>query len=303
MNTCSPAGPACAAQMSSKCHLRPHRQEPRQRPLSTLSLSPVTPHVHQRHGSFGASSGIAVKKNKKEPEPPHRGVSLLRPHTSSHPSSKRYSCPAIGILNSPRSSSSSSSSSSCSSSSPVQTSVITGPDPLGWKLHPISMHNPSQSRAKRLSLQIPLPVIPALSTPELSPKTKPPLKPKPFRRHHSDSSAALTLEELCNLRLRPIKLSDEMDDVFSEGTPQEEEKEKRVKKIPPPVPEKTIMARQIAQLIAHSHQRTKSKRDENIYSTVMKPKHAHSSTCATTTASLNVDISCDRQRSTPHFPG
>lgn len=275
MNTCSPASPACAAQISNKCHLRPHRQEPRQRPLSTLSISPVTPHVHQRRWSFGASSGIAVKKNKKEPAPSHRDLSLLC--ISSHPLSNRFSCPANGILNSQRSSSS-----SCSSlSSPVQTSVITGPDPLGWKLHPISKYNPSQICAKRLSLQIPLPVIPALSTPEPSPKTKPSLKPKPFRRHHSDSSAALTLEELCNVRLRPMKLSDEMDDVFSEGTQQEEET--KVKKIPPPVPEKTIMARQIAQLIAHSRSQIKSKRDENIYSTVLKPKHAHSSTCATTT--------------------
>ncbi|XP_044034424.1 uncharacterized protein LOC122867548 isoform X2 [Siniperca chuatsi] len=321
-----------------------HSQEPRERSVSTVSISNVAPRSHQRRWSAdfckcGTPTVITVKKNKKEPQPPQRGVSLLRLHTASHSSAKRYSCPPIGVFGSPtKSSSSSSSTSSCSSPPPVQTSVITGHDPLGWKLRPKSHSTSPRARTNRLSLQIPLPVIfpdpksgPAPNSqsdntpnPDPSPKTKPPLKPKPSRRHHSESSAFLRslastlpvvkLEELCTVKLRPVTLSDESDDVFSEGNEEEVKVTTRPRKIPPPVPEKTAMARQIAQLFAHSRQHrrpiTAKANEENIYPSVIKPKpkHSHqtedhSSLHARKTAWLGVDTSCDRERSTPRFPG
>ncbi|XP_073346084.1 uncharacterized protein [Pagrus major] len=312
-------------------------QGPKDRPLSTVCTSNGTPRSHQRRWSAdfckcGASPVITVRKNKKEPQPPQRGVSLSQPNTASHPSSKRYSCPPLGVLSSPShlsSSSSSSSTSSCSSPPPVQTSVITGPDPLGWKLHPKSNSTSPQARTNRLSLQIPLPVIspqpksssapPSQSdstpNPEPSPRTKPLPRPKPSRRH-SDSSAflrsranplpAVTLEELRGVHLRSVTLLDESDDVF--GEEKEVKVTTRPRKIPPPVPEKTAMARQVAQLIAHSHQRCKSN-EENIYTSVIKPKprkshqtEDHSSLQERKTG-LRVDASCDRERSTPRFPG
>lgn len=280
-----------------------HPQEPRESASSTVSTSYVTPHSHQRRWSVDlcrcdTSHVIIVRKNKKEPKPPQRGVSLLRPHTASPSSFKRYSCPPIGIFHSPSQSSSSSSSttSSCSSPPPVRTSVITGHDPLGWKLHPKSSSTSPRARTNRLSLQIPLPVIfpdpkscpaansPLDNTPNSDPshKTKPPLRPKPFRRHHSDSSAFLrslatpvatrvTLEELCAVHLRPVAHSDESDDVFSDGNVGQENATTQPHKIPPPVPAKTSMARQIAQLIAHSRQRSKPapiKTKEDIYTRV-----------------------------------
>lgn len=308
-----------------------HSQEPRERPFSTVSTSNVAPHSHQRRWSAeickcGTSPVITVRKNRKEPQPPHRGVSLLQPHTTPHYSSKRYSCPPIGIFSSPSSSSSSSSTSSCSSPPPVQTSVITGPDPLGWKLRPKTS---PRANMNRLSLQIPLPVIfpeskssPATDsqseyTPNTgpSPKTKPPFRPKPPSRRHSDSSAFLrslptplpvvTLEELCAVHLRPLTLLDESDDVFSE------EVTTRMRKIPPPVPEKTSMARQKAQLMAHSHQgcRPVTANEEIIYTRLIKPKPKHSlqtedhSRLHFKSTGLRVDTSCDRERSTPRFPG
>lgn len=276
-------------------------QGPRERPLSTVCTSNGTQRSHQRRWSAdfcrcGASPGITVRKNKKEPQPPQRGVSLSQPNTASHPSTKRYSCPPLGVCSSPSrlsASSSASSTSSCSSPPPVQTSVITGPDPLGWKLRPPSSSTSPRARANRLSLQIPLPVVapqpksssapPSQSdvapNPDPSPRTKPPLKPKPPRRH-SDSSAflrslanplpAVTLEELRGVHLRSVPLADESDDVFSE----EEEEAKatdRPRKIPPPVAEKTAMARQVAQLIALARRRCKGN-EENIYTSVTKPK-------------------------------
>ncbi|XP_047465200.1 mediator of DNA damage checkpoint protein 1-like [Mugil cephalus] len=302
---------------------------PRVRPLSTISPSNVTPHSHQRRWSVDyckcrSPPVIIVKKSMKEPQPPQRSVSL--PHTGSHTSFKRYSCPLIGSFTSPSQSSSSSSStcSSCSSPPPVKTSVITGPDPLGWKLCPKSS---ARFHAKRLSLQISIPIIPEPTTPspEPSTKTKPPLKPKPFRRHHSESSAflrsltnplpAVTLKDLCAVHLRPVTLSDDSDDVFSEETREEEKgSSSRPRKIPPPVPEKTAMARQIAQLIAHSRKRckpprAKSKEEENIYTSLRKrmpkysPKTAGVLPHATEPAGLTRDISCGRKRPTPHFPG
>lgn len=273
-----------------------HSQEPRQRPLSTTSTENTCSHQRRWSADFckhGTSPVIVVRKNKKEPQPPQRSVSLPQPNTASHPSTKRYSCPPIGVFSSlshRHSSSSSSSTSSCSSPPPVQTSVITGHDPLGWKLHPKSSSSSSQARTKRLSLQIPLPVIPDFKTdspsdntpkPDRSTKPKPPLRPKPARRHHSDSSAFLrslatplpvvTLEELCTVNLRPVTLSDEPDDVFSGGNGEEVKATARPRKTPPPVPQKTSMARQVAQLIAHSRQRCTTN-EENIYSSVVKPK-------------------------------
>lgn len=283
-------------------------QERRERPVSTVSTSNVAPRSHQRRWSAdlckcGTSPTIIVKKNKKEPQPPQRGASLLQLHTASHSSVKRYSCPPIGVFGSPShpsSSSSSSSTSSCSSPPPVPTSVITGRDPLGWKLRPKSSSTSPRARAKRLSLQIPLPVVfpdpkssPAPNSqsdntpnPDPSPKTKPPLRPKPSRRRHSDSSAflrslapplpAVTLEELCAVHLRPLSLSDESDDVFSGGKGKEVKVTPRPRKISPPVPEKTSRARQIAQLIAHSRPPcrpvTAKTNEENIYTSVIKPK-------------------------------
>ncbi|XP_071318535.1 NHS-like protein 2 isoform X2 [Trachinotus anak] len=304
--------------------VRPHSQERREPNLFTASTSSVTPTSHQRRWSAdfskcGPTSVIVVKKNKKEPQPPQRGVSLLRPHSASDSSFKRYSCPPMGIFSSPSQSSSSSSSacSSCSSPPPVQTSVITGHDPLGWKLQPKSSFMSPRARTKRLSLQIPLPIIfPDPSGPaptsksddppnqDPSSKTKPPLRPKPSRRHHSDSSAfrrslpnplpVVTLEDLCAVHLRSVTHSYESDDVFNEGNEEEVKVTTKPRKIPPPVPEKTSMARQIAQLITLSWQRytpvpTKTT-EENIYTCVMKPrpKHSHqtvdqSSLCATKT--------------------
>lgn len=182
----------------------------------------------------GTSAIITVRKNKKEPQPPQRSVSLLQPKIASHPSSKRYSCPPIGICSSPSnqcSSSSSSSTSSCSSPPPVQTSAITGPDPRGWKLRPKS--SSSSHLTNRLSLPVIFPDPKASPVPNSQlvalkqdpfPKTKPPRRPKPQHRH-SDSSIFLrylatplpvvTLHELRALHLQRVVVSDESGDVFS----------------------------------------------------------------------------------------
>lgn len=267
-----------------------HRQEHRVRSFSTVSASSEAPRSHQQRSAefckCGTSPIITMRKNKKEPQPPQRSISLLQPKTACHPSFKRYSCPPIGICSPPShlySSSSSSSTSSCSSPPPVQTSVITGPDPRGWKLRPKS--SSSSRRTNRLSLPVIFPEpktspVPNSQLDALNPdpflKTKPSLRPKPSRRH-SDSSAFLrspppvvTLDELCAVRLHVVALSDESDDVFSRNevevkvTPQP-------RKIPPPVPQKTSMAREKAQLIAHSHQSCKTN-EGNIYTCVIKPK-------------------------------
>ncbi|XP_029312301.1 serine/arginine repetitive matrix protein 1-like isoform X2 [Cottoperca gobio] len=310
-------------------HDRTHRQDTRERPLSD-STSNANPRSHQRRWSVGcaASPIITVRKNKSEPLPPQRGVSLLRPHAASHRSSKRYSCPHPGVFSSPThpaSSSSSSSTSSCSSPPPVQTSVITGHDPLGWKLGPKSSSSSPRCRTNRLSLQIPLPVVihepesnpepnsqsVNAANPDPSPKGKPPLRPKPPRRRHSDSSAFLrslaiprpvvTLQELCSVHLRPVTPLDESDDVFGK------EEVKVTRKTPPPVPEKTSMAKQIAQLMAHSQQHCGRVESTNTRVIKPKPKHPqhtedHSSLKAGNTG-LRVDTGCDRERSNPRFPG
>lgn len=288
-----------------------HGLEPRERPFSTVSPSDVAPRSHQRRWSAdfckcGASPVIIVRKNKMEPQPPQRGVSLLRPHTAARSSVKRLSCPPIGVCRSPShpsSSSSTSSTSSCSSpTSPVQTSVITGPDPLGWKLRPKSSSASPRARTNRLSLQIPLPVVfpdprssPApnpqsdtLPNPDPAPKTSAPPGPKPARRRHSDSSAflrslasplpAVTIEELCAVHLRHVTLSDEPDDVFSEGNEEGVKVTARPRKTPPPVPEKTSVTRQIAQDISYSRQRCMpvTASEEHIYCSITKPKPAES---------------------------
>ncbi|KAI4795809.1 hypothetical protein KUCAC02_029642 [Chaenocephalus aceratus] len=268
---------------------------PRHRPLS-ISF----PRSHQRRYSAdlcrcSPSPVITVKKNLKEPDPPRRAVSLLTPQSVPRNPSKRYSCPPFAVFSvktrpfassSSSSSPTSSNSSSCSSPPPaVQTSTITGPDPLGWKLRPKSS-SPSP-RANRLSLQIPLPVIrrelPASTSPfnpDPSAKTRAPLPPQPTRRRHSDSSAFLknsqplvTLEELRNA----------------------------TGKEPPPVPEKTVTTRQIAQLMARSHLRK-----EIIYSRVVKTKRETEDTSSMSvqnTGGLRDDTSCSEVRSTPRFPG
>ncbi|XP_022075266.2 uncharacterized protein LOC110969491 [Acanthochromis polyacanthus] len=326
MNKCptavnGPANPVCASgsdtgQMSktgpnannvslrakNKDRQGPHDfQEPRQRPLSTISISDVTPPSHQRRWSAdfctcGNSTGIIVRKKKKKPKPPQRCLALCQPHTTSQTSVKRYSCPPLGTFtspgqSSPSSSSSSSTTSSCSSPPPTQTSVITGHDPRGWKVHPKSSSTSSQLRANRLSLQISIPVNSVPNTPNNpDPSTKPALRPKPFHRHHSDSSAFLrflesprsvvTAEELCAVRLRHVTLSD--DDVFTKGAQEKDKVTTQPRKIPPPVPEKTALARQIAQLISRSRQRCgpvtiKSNKNENLHTgtTTPNPEYSH----------------------------
>ncbi|XP_060951119.1 uncharacterized protein LOC133027954 isoform X2 [Limanda limanda] len=300
-----------------------HSQEARELPMPSDSTSRATPTSHQRRWSAdlskcGSPHVITVRKNKKEPQPPQRRTSLSKPPAASDNLTRRYSCPHTRILSSTSSSSSSSTTSSCSSPPPIQTSAITGNDPLGWRLRPKSSLTTTQARANRLSLQIPLPVVlpdcksrpVPNSTPDnslnqvRSPKIKPPLGAKPSRRRHSDSSAFLrspaspqplvTLEVLCSVRLRRVAHSDESDDVFSEVespvTPQ--------RKIPPAVPEKTFTARQMARRIAHSAHRcapVSTKTTEDIYRRV-KPeyKQAHQ----TTKSGLHLDTS-----SSPRFPG
>ncbi|XP_034716586.1 serine/arginine repetitive matrix protein 1-like [Etheostoma cragini] len=321
-------------------HVNTHSQDPREKPVP-VSTSNGAARTHQRRWSAdfckcGTSPVIIVTKNKKEPQPPQRGVSLLRPHTaSSRYSDKRNSCPPIGVCSSPShsSSSTSSSSSSCSSPPPVQTSVITGHDPRGWKLRPKSSAASPRARANRLSLQIPLPDIyhePESSAaanaqsvntalPDRSPTTKPPIWPKPSRRRHSDSSAFLrslasplpvvTLEELSAVNLRAVGLLDECDDVFGGGEEEEVKMNTRPRKIAPAVPEKTAMARQIAQLMAQSRQRRRpvTANGEIPYTRVIKPKPAHrakerSGLNATITGRRG-DASRDRERTNPRFPG
>ncbi|XP_029954346.1 protein transport protein sec31-like [Salarias fasciatus] len=247
------------------------------------------PRSHRRRWSIDlsrhrTSEVVTVRKNKREPPPPQRGVSLPQPPAAT--STKRYSCPPMGIFPG-HSSSSSSSTSSCSSPPPVKTSVITGRDPLGWKLQPKSGAASSKARANRLSLQIPLPTVPVPDSPKprASPGAEPASEPKLHRRYHSDTSAlvrtleapafAVTLDELHGVQLHPIAHPEEPDDVFLETSGDCRRATDRPGKIPPTVPEKTAVARQIAQLIARSHQRWRPvrdnpKEDEPLYSSVMK---------------------------------
>lgn len=278
---------------------RNHKNRPGSIPTNNKELREhpsAVPRSHQQRWSAdfckcGTSPIITVRKNKKEPQPPQRSISLLKPNTTSHPSLKRYSCPPIGIFSTPRnlySSSSSSSTSSCSSPPPVPTSVITGPDPLGWKLRPKSRGS------KRLSLQIPLPVVfpipdttPASSSqldnarnPDPSQKTNPTFRPKPPRRHHSDSLAfgrslptpppVVTLEELHAVCLHPVANLDGSDDVFSGGNTENARVNPQPHKVPPPVAYKSSMARHKAQVIARSRQSCKT--DEEPLYCEIKPR-------------------------------
>ncbi|XP_035002463.2 NHS-like protein 2 isoform X1 [Hippoglossus stenolepis] len=307
-------------------------QEPRELPMPPVSTSRATPPSHQRRWSAdlskcGSPHVITVRKKKKEPQPPQRRTSLFKPPAVSDSLSRRSSCPHIRILSSPSSSSSCSTTSSCSSPPPIQTSAITGHDPLGWKMRPKSSFTTAQARTNRLSLQIPLPVVfpdcesrpVPNSTPDnsldqdRSPKIKPPLGAKPSRRRHSDTSFFLrspatplpvvTLEALCGVRLRSVTHSDESDDVFSEGSEVESQVTPQ-RKIPPPVPEKTFTARKMAQLIAHSAQRcapVSTKTTDVIYSRVMNPKskQAHQTDLhAPKSAGLHLDTTSSRR-----FPG
>ncbi|XP_077407250.1 uncharacterized protein LOC144038555 [Vanacampus margaritifer] len=246
------------------------KQEAKQQSGGPPSTS--TSSSHRRRWSTdcchdNSSPVITVKKSQKEPQPPQRGVSLLRRQTPSRCPRQRHSTPITGI----------GSTTSTPSSSSVQTSVITGRDPLGWKLRPKSRSSSNQVHAKRLSLQTPLPV--SVPDPDFL-RSNTPLEPvrktsksKAPRRHHSDSLAFLgpvpevTLEELRAVRLRSAK----PDDVSREASGEKKEHKK-----PPVVPEKSPLAKKIAQLIAHSwQQRTCAarnvERQEIIYS-VIKPK-------------------------------
>ncbi|MEQ2263915.1 hypothetical protein XENORESO_015273 [Xenotaenia resolanae] len=295
-------------------------QVPREGSNSTVLTSSVTSHSHRRQWSvdfckYQAPPVIMVRKNKKEPEPPQRATSLQQLQRSSHSSLKRYSCPPIGIFMSTSSSSSSTPTSPCCSPTSVPTSVIIGPDPLGWKMQPISRSRSSQARAKRLSLQIPLPAVPTSSSlkPEPSSQTKPALRPKPFRRHHSESSAFLnslektlpvvTLEHLHAVHLQPVSLSDGSDNVFDESTQGQESVCASPPKIPPPVPEKTAMTRRKAYLIACSQQCCKPVRANinSINATKPMSKHWHQNMgyvtiCKTKMAELHPNNVCNRNR-------
>lgn len=261
---------------------RNNRQSLSQDPGEHLGVLPCS---HQPWWSAeflkgGSSPIIRVRKNKKQPQPPQRSTSLTQPTSKPRPIFKRYSCPPIGIGRSTNCLHSHSS----SSPPPIPTSLITGPDPLGWKLRPKSR----SCHVSRLSLQIPLPVI----TPDPSARpsansqhtqiSKPTVKS--FHRRHSDSSAlltslatqnpAVTLEALRALHLRPVTVPYENDDVFREvkgGSGSKVKQSKQPRKIPPPVPKKTLMARRKAKMIALS-QRSAKANEEHIYACIIKPK-------------------------------
>ncbi|XP_077595305.1 uncharacterized protein LOC144211746 [Stigmatopora nigra] len=182
----------------------------------------LPPHPRGRCQSANGGAVIILKKNKREPQPPRRRGSLLTCQTT-----RRYSAPPSGSV-----------SATTSRPSIVRTSAITGHDPLGWKLRPLS--GPS---SHRLSLQIALPT----GTPDSNPETS---QIKAPRRHHSDSFAvlrrapAVTLEELRDVRLRPSVNPDRV----SGG----EEAPPGPRQTPPAVPGKSLVARQIGRLMAHS---------------------------------------------------
>lgn len=246
----------------------------------------VPPPPHQLRWSaefskLGASPIIVVRKGRRQPQPPQRSSSLTHPATPPRFVFKRYSCPPIGSCRSAsrlRLSSSSSSASSCSSPPPVPTSVITGPDPRGWKLRP----HPRSRRVSRLSLQIPLPVVSPDPGSGPARDPDPAVGTEPPRRRHSEPSASLaspvtrdpavTLEALRALRLKPVGLPRERNDVFREAeVGGAAEASGRPRRIPPPVPKKTLMARRKARMIALSQQSTKAN-DVRIYACVIKPK-------------------------------
>lgn len=267
-------------------HVPTNSEELRKPPISAVSISSVASRSHQRRWStdlctHGPTAVIVVRKNKQEPSPPQRSVSLPLGKTTSRSSPKRYSCPPIGICHTP------SNRYSYSPSPPiVQTSVITGPDPLGWKVRHRS--SPSFCKAKRLSLPVSLPVIlpdhktsPVPPSQLVNPKTNPSLRSQPFRRHNSDSSDSLrclarplslvTLEDLRALRLNPVAFPDKTDDVTKGSNKRKETAPHPAGKIPPLVPEKTPSTRQKARLIAQSYKAS----EQIILSRVIKPKPSH----------------------------
>lgn len=292
-----------------------NRQSLNQSPMERSRVSPCSPQPRRSAGFLkgGASPIITVRKRKKQPKPPQRSTSLTQPASTPHHIVKRYSCPPIGICRFTRrlcSSSSSSSGSSCSSSPPIPTFVITGPDPLGWKMRPKSRSR----RVSRLSLQIPLPVIAPAAKSQNTQNSKPPIPPKASHRRHSDSSAFLTslaiqnpaeiLEELRALQLRPATLPHEADNVFREAKGDSEANvSKRSCKIPPPVPIKTMMAKQKAKMIGLSQRRTNSK-EQQIYGHIIKRKQLgqtelrdneiHSGKTITMKQTINVTAFCCR---------
>lgn len=74
------------------------------------------------------------------------------------------------------------------------------------------------------------------------------------------------------MHLQRVVLSDESGDVFSDDV--EAEVTSQSRKMPPPVPGKTPMARQKARLIAYSKQSCNS-HEGNIYACVIKPEPQH----------------------------
>ncbi|KAF7204859.1 uncharacterized protein [Nothobranchius furzeri] len=272
----------------------------KERPLSATLIDANTC-SHQRYLSVdfckSRTSVITVKKTVKEPQPAQRRVSLKQLQASSHSSFKRYSCPPIGICfsQSQSSSSSSASSSSCSSSPPVPTSVITGHDPLGWKFQPRSRSRSSRNHTRRLSLQIPQLDVPTPSSPSLnlSPKTKLTHRPKPSPRHHSEPSTLRVMEkalpvmapeELCAVHLRATTLGEQSDEVFNDSAPEKRRDSASPAlphKVPPPVPLKTALTRQIAHAIGSSRRCLRlvsalRNNHKNTYSSVTYPTSGYS---------------------------
>ncbi|XP_034564195.1 uncharacterized protein LOC117830263 [Notolabrus celidotus] len=256
----------CRAQNSknSARYVIPHSQEHKEHALSPEPPSDVT---QQRRPAEICKSEksrdliVGKKKKKKEPQPPQRRVSLLQPHTELHSSTKRYSCPTFN---------SSPTSSIPSHFSPtfVQTSVITGHDPLGWKLRPKSSSTTLKARTNRLSLQIPLPVIfpdpkssPTLNIQSDTHNPDPTSKATAVRSYSVSSDflsprtpGPVTLEDLLDVHLCHVSISDESEDVFINESEKEVKTTARLCKSPPPVPEKSSMAREVARQIASSRQ-------------------------------------------------
>lgn len=84
----------------------------------------------------------------------------------------------------------------------------------------------------------------------------------------------MTLEALHAQHFRLVTVPYETNDVFREvkgGGGGKVKQSKQPHKIPPPVPKKTLMARQKAKMIAVSQQSAKAN-EEHIYACVIKPK-------------------------------
>ncbi|KAJ0060269.1 hypothetical protein NL108_007773 [Boleophthalmus pectinirostris] len=240
---------------------RPHSK---QRPLSDMGLYSQSSHDHQWSTDFvqpSTSAVITVKKNKSQPEPPKRSISLPRPQTAIRSTSKCYSCPVFEIT--PQIVPPFPIITARPSAPLIQTSTITGPDPLGWKIRRKPGNESSQPRAGRLSLQIPLSDM--YREREYQGRSNPNFleyeggKTSRHLRHNSDSLAFLrssgtalpvTKEDLGTVELRPTNSTSFSVAAFGENV----EKSEQMTKQPPPVPVKTEVAVQLAKLLAFSQE-------------------------------------------------